>query len=738
MESTRLRHRFPVLPRIEDLEQSHEWNGLTCEIKNLERLQSVERPRWRRSMMNQVENSSRGARAIQRRSMPEAVKPDLVYVRMTNSENVRSTRDEMGAATRHRDSCSIPGPEVVDPRTWKPRTEFERNYFGVTENLGTKSSPSGEAIGKMRENRSSLKRDDFKVTSLQEEAKSPFSGYYRNPDEIGNDFDVNDKSSSTGYGEDNWPETTGTSGSSYHYESPRIPEIRHNARENSEDDGIIRRSVTRNDSKEIGKPVNEKIELPAHRYIHEIDDSEYRGSRERLHEIFEHNRLLRRQFFANMPGDTDHPSLNDTIKKKNDRQGRCNLEENNSLRETISNDVSTMRNRLDFQKNPAISGFGSTETLTSQSNQSGASSNGRKSRTDFGNSPEPPEDSRIYGKIGSVNTTIDFARSKNDLTPDNLDLQRTDFTCDFLPVPSKSSIEYRSNSSDDINETDFYNDSQDSRRMPRGILKESTIDGSTDFSLNHSISKNRHRTDSLDSDRKFFATYVNVDDFAQSSLNVASARAIGMKRSRRAKIVPPPLDLTTIDRKWDDRWNEERDFLKNYTIEVTPLRDYEKPAKAILTVLSDDCSPTTNKSTNFLNKENSNLLRGSKSLMELSSNLSRSPSSSLKKNEKIGSSNIRRKNLDNCFSATIEDLRSPQLVNDFSNSLNDLIDRVDNDQPNRRSLRLSQKIKDPEDLEELRKYSSPDSVQRQSEISSTSTGNGTTLPLVYGPIPYSQ
>ncbi|XP_023287932.1 uncharacterized protein LOC111673929 [Orussus abietinus] len=98
------------------------------------------------------------------------------------------------------------------------------------------------------------------------------------------------------------------------------------------------------------------------------EGSDYQGSRERLHEIFEHNRFLRRQFFANLPAN----------------------ENNSSERFNVSGgsvDDLTKRNH-DVVARPYGNGFGSTETVTSQSNQSASSIGEKRSRANFGNTPE--------------------------------------------------------------------------------------------------------------------------------------------------------------------------------------------------------------------------------------------------------------------------------------------------------------------------------------------------------------
>ncbi|XP_070158305.1 uncharacterized protein [Polyergus mexicanus] len=99
-----------------------------------------------------------------------------------------------------------------------------------------------------------------------------------------------------------------------------------------------------------------------------LEKEHFSDSRDRLHEIFEHNRYLRRQFFADTTGN---------------KQRDCNgLHFRNLSRGN--------------QTSRRCTGFGSTETLTSQSNQSSMSSiNDRKSRTQTTRTPEEEENALV-------------------------------------------------------------------------------------------------------------------------------------------------------------------------------------------------------------------------------------------------------------------------------------------------------------------------------------------------------
>lgn len=191
--------------------------------------------------------------AVQRRSMPEIQKADLVYVNAQGGRRAMEYRS-------HEDGLN----------DWKPRTEFERSYFG---------------------------NDNF-----HEDRPSSSLNYY----------ECNDH---------------------------------HLLKDQNSNLVAIEPKEDPIDPAEIPRRIDDYV-VP--------HSPEFRTSRDRLHEIFEHNRYLRRKFFADLPGSTPKSSLSSSK----------------------------------FRSFPASKtlGFGSTETLTSQSN--GSSTDGRKSRAEFGNTPD--------------------------------------------------------------------------------------------------------------------------------------------------------------------------------------------------------------------------------------------------------------------------------------------------------------------------------------------------------------
>lgn len=104
-----------------------------------------------------------------------------------------------------------------------------------------------------------------------------------------------------------------------------------------------------------GRPESSFNEGSFAQIYNRIYDNEpaYSGTRERLHAIFEHNRYLRRKFFSSAPDNDATNYIDDFPKELGNKNPSSTLKYN---------------------------GFGSTETITSQSNQSSLSSSDRKSR----------------------------------------------------------------------------------------------------------------------------------------------------------------------------------------------------------------------------------------------------------------------------------------------------------------------------------------------------------------------
>ncbi|KAL7305690.1 hypothetical protein TKK_0001947 [Trichogramma kaykai] len=215
--------------------------------------------------------------AVQRRSMPELQKANLVFIKP--SEQAATNFDMDAHIFRSEEHLS----------DWKPKTEFEKAYFSDLQ-------------------------DAHEVPSIA-------SATY---------YDLNQKQ-------------------------------QHQPTRSSDD------------SKKLDQNSNHLKSNFFKAYVHEIDPTElprriddfvvphspeFHTSKERLHEIFEHNRYLRRKFFSDAAT-------------------------------TIRATQTSMKSPVAPNDLKSSSRFGSTETLTSQSNHSGSSStDGRKSRAEFGTTPD--------------------------------------------------------------------------------------------------------------------------------------------------------------------------------------------------------------------------------------------------------------------------------------------------------------------------------------------------------------
>lgn len=581
------------------------------------------------------------------------------------------------------------------------------------------------------------------------------------------------------------------------------------------------------------------------------EKSSFSGSRERLQEIFEYNRYLRKQFFADMPA--SNPS-----------------QRRNTISEKL---VSPMRAKH------VGTGFGSTETLTSQSNQSADdSTNGRKSRADFSNTPDSVDDDKSYLNIlreneiqfkslkktnvlqqndikksenfnfnetclrndekfnhdkrnqkivnrikeiddnnvkTEINDKIEEKKDKkankmNKSLPkiyfgmennknvfrekspiersesyDCLDYQNRGEKLNSLTDSNKSKYEKTSNSLPSKFHQSLPNlpDLPQLNSIARVSVNGSTYNLSTESGIqsgNYDISRLSVKMESdfpstaytykplpmkSDSDdSKFFATYVNISDSSDSKSSTPSSIR------KRKKNVPPPLDLSTVNERYERYDQIERNFLPTYTVDIT------KVSRGVITNVSDEKNylhtenqnikhNSTNMDSNFAkNRDRTNVITNENLSTSAKENLKNRDSDLTGKNLLQNNENIFRKNnqissnrsksstfLSNnseereenektfivrnkscCDLTNSGDLLSPQLVNNFKNSLADLsrcatppIVHDQNPQFERGDSVYNNRNCSPQ----------WDHWNQNNKLCPTS---GTTLSSVYGPIPYSQ
>lgn len=393
-------------------------------------------------------------------------------------------------------------------------------------------------------------------------------------------------------------------------------------------------------------------------YFDDLDSYEgrsktFQASRERLHEIFEHNRYLRRKFFADMPG-SSAPDLK-------------------------------------FTGTNTGTGFGSTETVTSQSNHSGESSNGRKSRTDF-NSDTP--DSVQLKESRSSFEGLKIGEPKDQIETEGLRLlNRLESKIEEFKYPKFNS------------ESIAWDD--DSKSVITDVCSERS-------SLSESL---------------FGKSLPNLSKLGEEKKSVAKIAVNGKVRdlSESLKVADlcrfrgwPTDSSESSDAEWkiartSERYESEDRELPTKSCEVSP-RDHDASEATVVDSDSDEL---------VVRRSRESFLRSSQSLLELSKS---PPATKIRRFKDIrrNRSALLRGFNKSCSDLSVQDeLRSPKLVNEFKHSLGDL----------RRCASLASTY-DRASTSRLESRSS--SGTNSPLMDHRKSRTGTTLPFVYGPIPFSQ
>jgi len=678
-----------MLPRVEDLEHSIQWTSLANDIDDLEKL----RRRDRRGAIEQ--------HTYQRASMPEMQRACTV----TCDDDRRTPLN--GNADYLAENC---------PRwSWKPRTDFEREYF----------------------------YKDYKDYYCNDAMRYPT---FYEPSRI-------DRSCST---------------------MQEIQRLQPSPASSP---------VTR--SGRLKNPVG-------------LEKEHFSDSREKLHEIFEHNRYLRRQFFANEP---------------------VNARQDCERYPGVRNHQEASRRYV---------GFGSTETLTSQSNQSSVSSiNERKSQTQATRSPEDEEDvlTELVGRNGVVASSRRVRRNDGDIRRDGkvlvnilpgnevkrvnvrnvtaakldkVDHERSEGTLiaeearfwNAIKTLDKSSrrdvvddkvvrkeeslpkyvfgsavnlhrenregledlngrfVERRCNRSryatwtiPEDEQLDFVlehrsvpgttSDDESSRKAihrslpnlmilkrkfdtPSYVARPVNVPGSSDCETHiarsgHQSGQCRERSER----HEVTEDPTRSDNHGQSKVTGYSRSPVTPQRltsSQRVKAsrIPPPLDLSRVNEQYERMEAEERRYLNNYSVDVAILRNHEDLVEGLLTVAENERIIKNAVHGNDIWPVGNDRSRGREDKRRL---LSRPLHKS-------------------CNDLPLaNELQSPQLVNNCKSSMSDL--RAVDSAP----IRMARRPIDP-DADRRDRASSLLSDQTSS-IGGLQTGSA--LPsTVYGPIPYSQ
>ncbi|XP_072761606.1 uncharacterized protein [Anoplolepis gracilipes] len=653
-----------MLPRVADLERSVQWTSLANDIDNLEKCHRADdRP--------VVVTRTIERHTYQRGSIPEMQRACTVHC------------DDDHDALSQRDPDSYP----EDSRwSWKPRTDFEREYFYKDY----KDYYCGDSGGRFESPVYEISTGDR--TYPQEEARRP-------------------------------------------YGSP-----------------VVRFSSS------ARHPVG-------------LEKEHLSDSRDRLHEIFEHNRYLRRQFFA------------ETSTTGNGRQD-CNGLPSRNLGK--NNRTETSRNGI---------GFGSTETLTSQSNQSSMSSiNDRKSRTQTTRTPEEEEEE---------NALVEFARRNNVVRHRkfNVSSSRVDRKSDvhvrrdgkvlvnILPgneirrvdvkdvpainlegtnnerneVTRNAKCEQRMFDSWCYHETDlerrrrnlpeyiFGGDTKmESRRdgtLPSScdknggirrdlckslpnltIQKQKNHDSplyvaravnvpeerstSNDYGLDSHIARSGHGSGQCREQRsgrgEGRTRLIGCGQSTSQAMTVSPKRLIPPSKTGTAR-VPPPLDLSMVNEQCERMEADERRYLNDYSVDVTILRSHEELMKDLLTGQVAENGQWDPVKGVVVDNRDRRIDHGPPRNHQFR-----------RRNDGRRLSFLRK---------SCGDLRSPQLVNDCKSFTSDPRMTVD-------PVRIHRRPIDP-DASRRDRRASP-LFDQTSPIGGPQAAGSTLPTTVYGPIPYSQ
>lgn len=752
------------LSRVEDLEKSPQWASLADEIFYLERLCHLNNHRPVKKQLPNFPN-------YQKHSVPQVQKATSVWIEPNNQNVEPRNPPKVDAEETYRWS-------------WRPKTEFERSYFF----------------------------DDYNQSQFQDDSQKRYSSLPCN-----DSFDQRTQSLQ--------------SSGSIEYQKDQNPVRAEQSQGSLGEDKFS----------QVCNRINE----------HYGSESSYSGTRERLLEIFERNRYLRRKFFSSMP---DNDSTN------------------------CANDFS----KSFSSKNPSTiskyNGFGSTETLTSQSNQSSISStNDRKSRGQSNFTPELVEEGRAdefpqrdyskstlisnvshvpgvhitsttneskllvnilpgnevyvlkeptnyqnaisrqtFGSSGAVEQDLSANRKANVDEVKQFAANICTMCCEQLDLREEAKSQESGLESElkAGSRNGVCLDGQDVEKEVYGFVsatqneKPGTGNAKTDegdvesrhskyLQLSHEPKKSLHAPnfdgcmdnsyEVLDSQDEKSASWMRGGDWFSPSLckslpnlnlsegtsnlleksNVKSKRNVKFNiRStdaenkyisdqasagdhkyyasqtdlsnihkdpmsltlRRVKLtkVPSPLDLSKVNEKYEEMEAFERAQFNHFAVDVRLRRNYDRPLKGQPTVVDEYSSDDNHQESKYREAPLSPHKWRQENVTESGSR----EKDSLSRQKQL-KKDVSRSLHKSCGDLTaMEDLQSPQLVNNYKNSMVDL--RMNDSVVNAQSSQVVES-----DTGQKRNTGTPLSDHVNS-ISGLQAGTGTTLPSVYGPIPYSQ
>ena len=226
--------------------------------------------------------------------------------------------------------------------------------------------------------------------------------------------------------------------------------------------------------------------------------------------------------------------------------------------------------------------------------------------------------------------------------------------------------------------------------------------------------------------RRYFGSQIDLSNIR------AEPTSLTLRRVKVTK-VPPPLDLSRVNETYEEVEALERKRLN--TVNVSLVRNYDRPLEGQAAIIRDECPSDDNREDRGQKKPDETS-RGNdgraETVSEVGNYLRRDNADQCQQTKEELSPRFERCLHKSCGDLTATgDLRSPQLVNNYNNSTIDL--RASG---SRMNLEQSSQVAGLEAFRERRGV-----VPLSDHVNSISgplAGSGSTLPSVYGPIPYSQ
>ncbi|OAD51899.1 Sorbin and SH3 domain-containing protein 1 [Eufriesea mexicana] len=253
----------------------------------------------------------------------------------------------------------------------------------------------------------------------------------------------------------------------------------------------------------------------------------------------------------------------------------------------------------------------------------------------------------------------------------------------------------------------------------------------SELSMNIPNTRDRQKSNDI---HRYFASQIDLSN------SFHEPNSLTLRRVKIAK-VPPPLDLSRVNERYEEAEAVERKQLntKSQQVNVSLVRNYDCPLEGQATIIKEECSSDDNRKDSSHKREKSSRNTSSShrnewrtsTLAELGNYQRKDNLDQWKQTTKDRSSDQRALGKSCGDLAAMEDLQSPQLVNNYKNSMIDL-------GTSGSAANLAQGAQVAQ-LEAFRERCGRDPLSDHvNSISGPQAGSGSTLPSVYGPIPYSQ